>query len=36
MKTIHDRMPVILTASAYDRWLDPDAKPETPQGLLCP
>jgi len=36
MKTIHDRMPVILPASAYDRWLDPDAKPETLQGLLCP
>ncbi len=36
MKAIHDRMPVILPASAYDRWLDPDAKPETLQGLLGP
>jgi hypothetical protein len=24
MATIHDRMPVILPASAWDTWLDPD------------
>ncbi len=24
MRPIHDRMPVILTESAYDRWLDPE------------
>jgi putative SOS response-associated peptidase YedK len=36
MKTIHDRMPVILPASAYDRWLDSDPKLDTLQALLCP
>lgn len=29
---IHDRMPVILTGSAYDLWLDPDVK--DPRKLL--
>jgi putative SOS response-associated peptidase YedK len=36
MKTIHDRMPDFLPPSACDRWLDPDEKPETLQGFLCP
>jgi putative SOS response-associated peptidase YedK len=35
MTTLHNRMPVILPASAYSQWLDPSPqKPETLQGLL--
>lgn len=30
---IHDRMPVILPASAYDLWLDPE--PREPTGLMA-
>jgi putative SOS response-associated peptidase YedK len=33
---IHDRMPVILERDAYDRWLDPGARPEDLQALLRP
>ena len=32
--TVHDRMPVILSASQYDRWLDPTFKDA--QSLLHP
>jgi putative SOS response-associated peptidase YedK len=35
MTSLHNRMPVILPASAYSQWLDPNPqKPETLQGLL--
>ena len=33
---IHDRMPVILPASAYDRWLDADEPVSDLQALLRP
>ncbi len=36
MSGIHDRMPVILPASAWDRWLDPKTPPETLTELLVP
>jgi putative SOS response-associated peptidase YedK len=37
MRPIHDRMPVILLAEDYDRWLDPKLdKPEAVQPLLRP
>lgn len=35
--TIHDRMPVVLVADAWDRWLDRDLQdPEAVLGLLQP
>jgi putative SOS response-associated peptidase YedK len=36
MKQIHNRMPVILSDSNHDRWLEPDLKPEDAQALLAP
>ena len=36
MAPIHDRMPVILPVSAYDRWLDPDDPVSDQQSLLKP
>ena len=33
---IHDRMPVILPAGAYDVWLDPEAGRDELYGLLAP
>jgi putative SOS response-associated peptidase YedK len=36
MAPIHDRMPVILAKSAYDRWLDPDEPVSDLQSLLKP
>ncbi|PSB18143.1 SOS response-associated peptidase [Phormidesmis priestleyi ULC007] len=33
---VHDRMPVILHADSYDRWLDPSQPLESLQALLCP
>lgn len=37
MSKLHNRMPVILPASAYDQWLDPaPQKPEALQNLLVP
>lgn len=33
---IHDRMPVILPAQAYDAWLDPATPAEALHGLLKP
>jgi putative SOS response-associated peptidase YedK len=36
MAPIHDRMPVILPASAYDRWLDADEAVSDLQALLKP
>ena len=33
---IHDRMPVILPAGAYDAWLDPEAEKEELVALLAP
>jgi putative SOS response-associated peptidase YedK len=36
MAPIHDRMPVILPASAYDRWLDEDEPVSDLQALLKP
>lgn len=37
MASIHNRMPVILTPAAVDRWLDPDeSSPEALQPLLQP
>jgi putative SOS response-associated peptidase YedK len=36
MAPIHDRMPVILPASAYDRWLDADEPVGDLQSLLKP
>jgi putative SOS response-associated peptidase YedK len=32
----HNRMPAILPRSDYDRWLDPNAKPDGLLGLLMP
>jgi putative SOS response-associated peptidase YedK len=34
--TVHDRMPVIVRPSDYDRWLDPDAEDQPPIELLRP
>lgn len=36
MRPIHDRMPVILSPSDYDAWLDPSASPAVLQGLIRP
>jgi putative SOS response-associated peptidase YedK len=36
LATIHDRMPVILTADAYDAWLRDDADPRELRSLLAP
>lgn len=36
MRTIHDRMPVILPPDARDRWLDSDAQPDDLAALLRP
>jgi putative SOS response-associated peptidase YedK len=37
MATIHDRMPVIVKAEDYARWLDPDRKePATVAAMLTP
>ena len=36
MASIHDRMPVILPASAYDWWLDADEPVSDLQSLLKP
>lgn len=36
MAPIHDRMPVILPASEWRPWLDPESEPESIQGLLDP
>jgi putative SOS response-associated peptidase YedK len=36
LATIHDRMPVILTADAYDAWLRDDADPRELKQLLAP
>jgi putative SOS response-associated peptidase YedK len=37
MRPIHDRMPVVVPESAWDRWLDPTlADPAELQGLLVP
>lgn len=37
MKTIHDRMPVILSPDAYSRWLDPEpCRPADLSDLLGP
>jgi putative SOS response-associated peptidase YedK len=33
---IHDRMPCVLMKDEYERWLDPNAKPEDLMGLLRP
>lgn len=33
---VHDRMPVILHATSYAKWLDPNATPEELQALLVP
>ncbi len=33
---VHDRMPVILTAESYDRWLDPTLDSASLQALLRP
>ncbi|QDU98345.1 SOS response-associated peptidase [Lignipirellula cremea] len=35
-RDVHDRMPVILPASAYDQWLDPATNPADLQSLLVP
>ncbi len=36
MRPIHDRMPVILSPTDYDAWLDPTASPASVQGLIRP
>jgi putative SOS response-associated peptidase YedK len=36
MAPIHDRMPVILPESAYDRWLDANVPVSDLQSLLKP
>jgi putative SOS response-associated peptidase YedK len=36
MRTIHDRMPVIVAPGERDRWLDRDASPGDLQDLLVP
>lgn len=35
-RPIHDRMPVILPADAYDTWLDPETDPADAKALLRP
>lgn len=36
MRTIHDRMPVIVPRAAYDAWLDPSTTPDALRALLAP
>ena len=37
LRAVHDRMPVILDPSSYDRWLDPkEQRSETLKELLRP
>lgn len=36
LEPIHDRMPVILPAEHYERWLDPAVKAEEAHALLVP
>ena len=36
VRPVHDRMPVVLEASARERWLDPDADPTALKALLKP
>jgi len=36
IRSIHHRMPVILSAPAREQWLDPEAPPETLLSLLTP
>ena len=36
MAGIHDRMPVMLMPSDYDRWLDPNTSIEEARSLLKP
>lgn len=36
MTAIHNRMPVILSPSDYDAWLDPVSQPDTLKALLRP
>lgn len=36
MEGIHNRMPVILRQQDYERWLEPDAKPDALKSLLVP
>jgi putative SOS response-associated peptidase YedK len=33
---VHDRMPVMLLAEDYDRWLDPNSRPDELLALLRP
>ncbi len=36
LKPIHNRMPVILHSSRYDRWLDPEEEVDQLQSFLTP
>jgi putative SOS response-associated peptidase YedK len=36
MSAVHDRMPVILAAEDYDRWIDPSQDPGELQALIRP
>jgi putative SOS response-associated peptidase YedK len=36
MRSLHDRMPVVLDARGRDAWLDPAAPPDDLQSLLAP
>ena len=36
LEPIHDRMPVILTADAYEAWLRETADPRALKALLAP
>ena len=36
MAELHHRMPVILPASSWQAWLDPDTDPEELPGFLVP
>ncbi len=36
MKEIHDRMPVLVPPSEWDRWLDPDVPADAVGGVLAP
>lgn len=36
VRKVHDRMPVILDATARDRWLDPQTRPAELTGMLEP
>lgn len=36
VRPIHDRMPVVIPAQAYARWLDPESSGEEVAGLLRP